>query len=91
MAQANTGLKDLEALDKDNIDLKEKLESLTDTWQRAEKSKSELDKNMIQTNDGLSVQLQEANVMLNEAEDSKASELDLLAKDNADLSNQLKK
>lgn len=41
------------------------------------------------TNDNLRVQLRKAKVMLKEAEDSKASELDLLAKDNANLRNQL--
>lgn len=89
LTQANTGLKDLEALNKENIDLKKNLEWATDTLQLAEKSKSELNKNMSQTNDGLRVQLRKAKVMLKETEDSKVSELDLLAKVNADRSNQL--
>lgn len=89
LTQANTRLKDLEALDKENIELKRKLEWLMDTLQVAENSKSELNKNMIHTNEDLRVQLRKAKVMLKETEDSKASELDLLAKDNADLSNQL--
>lgn len=88
LIQANTRLKDQEALDKENIDLKKRLEWATDTLQLAEKSKSELNENMIQTNDGLKVQLRKAKVMLKEAEHSKASEPDLLAKVNADLSNQ---
>lgn len=45
---------------------------------------------MNQTNDGLRVQLRKVKVMLKEAEDSKASELDLLAKDNVNLRNQLR-
>lgn len=59
-------------MDKENIDLNKKLEWATDTLQLAEKSKSELNKNMNQTNDGLRVQPRKVKVMLKKAEDSKA-------------------
>lgn len=89
LTQANADLKDLKPLDKESIDLKKKPEWATDILKLSGKSKFELKKSMNQTNDGLRVQLRKAKVMLNEAEDTKASELDLLIEDNADLRNQL--
>ena len=92
MTQANTDLDlDLETLTKENNDLKTKLEWSTDTLHLAEKSKSELKKNLNQANDGLREQLRKAKVMLKETEESKAAELDLRAKENVDLRNELQK
>lgn len=53
LAQANTELKGLEPLTKENADLKIKLEKATTKSERAEKSKSELEKNLTQANAGL--------------------------------------
>ena len=88
LTRANTDL-DLETLTKENTDLKTKLEWSTNTLHLTEKSKSELKKNLNQANDGLREQLRKAKVMLNETEASKATELDLRAKENVDLRNEL--
>lgn len=74
MTQANPDL-DLETLTEENIDLKTKLEWSTDKLYLAEKSKSELKKNLNQADDGLREQLRKARVMLKGTEESKATEL----------------